>query len=63
MDCSIAFNIHIESCWSFGSPGIVMTSPVKATMKPAPNFGTNSRMVISKFSGAPSAFGLSEKLY
>ena len=47
----------------FGKPGMVITSPVKATIKPAPNFGTTSRIVISKFSGAPKAFGFSEKLY
>ena len=30
----------------FGSPGIVNTLPVRATMKPAPKLGRNSRTVI-----------------
>ena len=41
---------------------MVITSPVKATMNPAPVFGTNSWIVISKPSGAPKSVGLSEKL-
>lgn len=40
---------YLKQLDSFGRPGMVMTSPVKATIKPAPNFGTTSRIVISKF--------------
>ncbi len=40
--CSIAFNIHIESSWTFWKSGMVITSPVSAAVRPAPNFGTNS---------------------
>ena len=47
----------------FGSPGMVITSPVRATTKPAPVLGTNSRMVMSKPEGAPRRLGSSEKLY
>ena len=47
----------------FGRPGIVMMSPVSATMKPAPAEILRLRTVISKFFGAPSFFGSSEKLY
>ena len=38
----------------FGSPGIVSTSPVSATMKPAPAETLTSRTVTVKSSGAPS---------
>ena len=48
---------------SFGSPGIVSTSPVSATMKPAPAETLTSRTVTVKSSGAPSFVLSSEKLY
>ena len=37
----------------FGSPGIVNTLPVRATMKPAPKLGRNSRTVILNPVGRP----------
>lgn len=46
-----------------GSPGIVMTSPVKATIKPAPAEILYSFIVISKFLGLPSFFGSSLNEY
>ena len=46
----------------FGSPGIVSTSPVSATMKPAPAETLTSRTVTVKSSGAPSFVLSSEKL-
>ena len=48
---------------TFGRPGIVMMSPVSATMKPAPAETFRLRTVTVKPSGAPSSFGSSEKDY
>ena len=44
-----------------GNPGIVMISPVRATMNPAPADILKSRTVISKPSGLLMSFVLSEK--
>ena len=38
---------------TFGRPGIVMMSPVSATMKPAPAETWTVRSATVKFSGAP----------
>lgn len=46
-----------------GNPGIVMMSPVFATMNPAPAETLSSLMWIIKSFGAPNALGSSEKLY
>ena len=42
---------------TFGSPGIVITSPVNATMNPAPIDGLNSLTVIVNPSGLPNNLG------
>ena len=42
---------------------MVMMSPVRATMKPAPAETRRLRTVMVKFSGAPRFLGSSEKLY
>ena len=47
----------------FGRPGMVMMSPVSATMKPAPAEIFRLRTVTSKSSGAPRRFWSSEKEY
>ncbi len=47
----------------FGNPGIVITSPVNATINPAPTEGLNSLTVIVNPSGLPNNLGLSLKLY
>ena len=47
----------------FGSPGMVMMSPVSATMKPAPAETLSFRTVRVKPSGAPSFAGSSENEY
>ena len=47
----------------FGKPGIVMTSPVRATRNPAPIEGLNSRIVIENPSGLPINDGSSDKEY
>ena len=41
---------------TFGRPGMVMISPVSATMKPAPAETFRLRTVTVKPSGAPSSF-------
>ena len=46
-----------------GSPGMVITSPVSATMKPAPVRGCSSRTCSVCPSGAPSSAGSSLKEY
>ena len=46
-----------------GKPGIVMISPVSATMKPAPADTLRFLTVTSKSDGAPTLVASSEKLY
>ena len=46
-----------------GRPGMVMMSPVRATMKPAPAETFRFRTVTVKPLGAPNRDGSSEKLY
>ena len=48
---------------TFGRPGIVIISPVSATIKPAPAETLTFLTFTVKFSGAPNNAGLSEKLY
>src|SRR5699024_11308700 len=48
---------------TLGSPGMVMTSPVRTTLKPAPVRGRISRTCSVWPSGAPSSVGSSEKEY
>ena len=48
---------------TLGSPGIVMMSPVSATMKPAPADTRRLRTVMRKPSGAPSLDWSSVKEY
>ena len=48
---------------TFGSPGIVIMSPVSATVKPAPAETLTLRTVTLNPSGAPSFAGSSEKEY
>ena len=48
---------------TFGNPGMVMISPVRATRKPAPADTFRFRTVTVKPRGAPSREGSSEKLY
>ena len=48
---------------TLGSPGIVIISPVKATIKPAPAETFSERTVTLKFSGAPNFDISSEKEY
>src|SRR5699024_7280062 len=47
----------------FGHPGIVIISPVNATIKPAPVFVNISRIVISNSVGAPNFVGSSVNEY
>ena len=47
----------------FPSPGIVIISPVRATINPAPDERFTSFTVILKFSGLPSLVGSSESEY
>ena len=47
----------------FGRPGMVMISPMRATMKPAPMDGLNSRTVTVKPCGRPRSEALSESEY
>ena len=47
----------------FGRPGIVMMSPVRITMKPAPAHRWISLTWMTKFSGAHRSVASSEKLY
>ena len=47
----------------FGRPGMVMMSPVRATMKPAPALTRKLRTVTVKPSGAPSRVGSSDREY
>ena len=44
----------LSAAGTFGSPGMVMISPVRATMKPAPAEILRLRTVTSKSVGAPS---------
>ena len=46
-----------------GRPGIVIISPVRTTIKPAPAETLRFLTVTLKLSGAPSFVGSSEKLY
>ena len=48
---------------TLGRPGMVMMSPVRATMKPAPALTFRFRTVTVKFSGAPSSAGSSDRDY
>ena len=48
---------------TFGSPGIVIISPVNTTIKPAPDEILTFLIVISKSFGAPNFVASSEKLY
>ena len=48
---------------TFGSPGIVMMSPVRATTNPAPFEILTFLTVSSKSFGAPRSFGSSESEY
>ena len=47
---------------TFGRPGIVSTSPVSATRKPAPADTVTLRTVTVKPAGAPSSAGSSDRL-
>ena len=53
----------LSAAGAFGSPGIVIISPVKTTIKPAPAERVTSRTVILKFSGLPNFVGSSEREY
>ena len=46
-----------------GRPGIVIISPGRATMNPAPAEIFRFRTVTSKSVGAPSSYSLSVRLY
>ena len=48
---------------TFGRPGIVIISPVRTTIKPAPAESLTYLTVTLKFSGAPNFEASSEKLY
>ena len=48
---------------TFGSPGIVIISPLKATINPAPIDGFKSRIVIVNPFGLANNFGLSDNEY
>ena len=48
---------------SFGKPGIVIMSPLSATMNPAPIDGFNSRIVTVNPDGLANSFGLSDNEY
>ena len=48
---------------TLGKPGIVIMSPVRTTINPAPAESLTWVTVISKFSGLPRSVGLSDSEY
>ena len=55
--------VIFSAAGTFGSPGIVIISPVSTTTKPAPADSLTERTVTVKPSGAPTLVISSEKLY